>query len=151
MRLNHLDLQVLDVPATVEFFERMFGMRLLSSRRSPAIAIMDDGHGFVLVLQRRAAVVYPDDFHLGFLVDDVAAVHALHARARADGIVATDVEADNRSTRTYLRAPEGYAIEVSCPRAIGIGRAAGPLAEAVDVEVDRRHGEPAEDAGGGAG
>lgn len=117
MRLNHLDLQVLDVPATVAFFERMFGMRLLSSRRSPAIAILDDGHGFVLVLQRRDAITYPDDFHLGFLVDDVATVHAIHARARADGVFATDVETDARSTRTYLRAPEGYAIEVGCARA----------------------------------
>lgn len=116
VRINHLDLQVLDVPASVVMFEQVFGLQLQSNRRSPALAILGDGHGFVLVLQRRDAVAYPDDFHLGFLVDDVAAVHAAHARARAAGLPAADVVTDNRSTRTYCRAPEGYLIEVSCPR-----------------------------------
>ena len=48
MKLNHLDLQVSDVQRSVAFFEH-FTFQLRSSRTSPAIAIMDDGDGFVLV------------------------------------------------------------------------------------------------------
>jgi catechol 2,3-dioxygenase-like lactoylglutathione lyase family enzyme len=114
MRFNHLDLQVTDVPRTVEFFEQFFGLELQSSRRSPAVAILGDGHGFVLVLQRREGVVYPDDFHVGFLVDDVETVHAHHARARAAGLDISDIQVNNRGTLTYCRAPDGYLVEVSC-------------------------------------
>ena len=53
MKLNHLDLQVNDVQQTVTFFEDAFGFQLQSNRRSSSIAILSDGDGFVLVLQRK--------------------------------------------------------------------------------------------------
>lgn len=113
MRINHLDLQVTDVQASVAFFAH-FGLELQSSPRSPALAILGDGHGFVLVLQRRDAVTYPEGFHLGFLVDDIAAVHAHHQRARAAGLGISEVQVNNRGTLTYCVAPDGYLVEVSC-------------------------------------
>lgn len=117
MRINHLDLQVTDVHRSVEFFEQHFGLELQSSRSSPALAILGDGHGFVLVLQRRDVVAYPAGFHVGFLVDDVETVHAHHARAKAAGLQISDVEVNGRGTLTYCVAPDGYFVEVSCPRA----------------------------------
>ncbi len=117
MRLNHLDLHVTDVLRSVELFETIFGLELQSSRRSPALAILGDGAGFVLVLQRRDAVVYPDGFHLGFLVDDVDTVLRVFTRARSAGLEVSDVQTNSRGTMIYCRAPEGYAIEVACHRA----------------------------------
>ncbi len=116
MHLNHLDLQVSDVVASVAFFESLFGLELRSSRTSPAIAILSDGRDFVLVLQRQASPVYPDGFHLGFLVDDVDTVLRFHERARASGAAVSDVDVNNRGTMVYCRAPDGYAVEVSCRR-----------------------------------
>lgn len=116
MRLNHLDLQVSDVQKTVAFFTTIFGLELQSNPRSPEIAILGDGEGFVLVLQRRDPVVYPEGFHLGFLVDDVAIVHALHTRARAAGLEISDIDTNNRGTMTHCRAPDGYVVEVACHR-----------------------------------
>lgn len=52
MHINHLDLQVDDVQATRVFFERYFGLTLQSNAASPAIAILTDENGFVLVLQK---------------------------------------------------------------------------------------------------
>jgi len=85
MKLNHLDLQVPDVQRTVGFFEKYFDLELRSSRTSPAIAILSDRQGFVLVIQRRKneAEAYPEGFHLGFLVDDVESVHRAHARVKS--------------------------------------------------------------------
>jgi predicted enzyme related to lactoylglutathione lyase len=40
VKLNHLDLQVNDVPRTVTFFEDAFGFQLQSNRRSSSIAIL---------------------------------------------------------------------------------------------------------------
>lgn len=113
MQFNHLDLQVTDIHASVAFFQ-FFGLELQSSPRSPAIAILGDGHGFILVLQRKPVVHYPEGFHVGFIVDDVAAVHAHHARAVAAGLTISDIQHNGRGTLTYCVAPDGYYVEVSC-------------------------------------
>ena len=116
MRINHLDLQVEDVQATRAFFERYFGLTLQSNASSPAIAIMTDESGFVLVLQKTKTPGerYPEGFHLGFLLDDVESVRALHARVVGDGLAVSDVIVNGRGTMIYLASPEGYRIEVSC-------------------------------------
>jgi catechol 2,3-dioxygenase-like lactoylglutathione lyase family enzyme len=118
MKLNHLDLQVSDVQKSVDFFERYFDMELRSSRTSPALAILWDRQGFVLVLQRRKsdAEVYPEGFHLGFVVDDAESVERAHVRAKEGGLEVTDVITNNRGVMIYCKAPDGYAVEVSCPR-----------------------------------
>ncbi len=113
MKLNHLDLQVADVIQHVDFFERFLGFEMRSNRSSPAVAIMDDGHGFTLVLQRREDVVYPEDFHIGFIVDDVAVVETFHAKARSEGLDISDIQKNNRGTMTYCRAPGGFLVEVN--------------------------------------
>ena len=135
MKLNHLDLQVSDVQGAVSFFEAHFGMRLTTSRSSPAIAILTDApdpadarHGagphashdphdaFVLVLQRKKdeRAAYPEGFHLGFLVDDVAKVEAVHRSLVAAGADVSPIETNNRGTMIYCRHTDGILVEVSC-------------------------------------
>ena len=113
MLLNHLDLQVSNVQATAAFLEAFFGFALETSRASPAIAVLRGAGGVVLVLQRASSPVYPEGFHFGFLVDDVATVEAKHAAlvaARAD-VSAIDVNA--RGTMIYCRF-DSLLVEVSC-------------------------------------
>lgn len=118
MKLNHLDLFVHDVPATLAWFQRWFGLTLRTKPDAPTFGILTDGHGFVLVVQRAAeGERYPDGFHLGFLVPDEAEVRALQARARAEGVAVSDVLDEPRGTLTYFTAPDGYRVEVSCQRA----------------------------------
>jgi catechol 2,3-dioxygenase-like lactoylglutathione lyase family enzyme len=117
MKLNHLDLHVGDVLATANFFERYFGLALRSNPQSAALAILTDESGFVLVLQRaKSAERYPEGFHLGFLLDDVPSVLALHARAVADGVPVSDVIVNGRGTMVYLTLADGYHVEVSCQK-----------------------------------
>lgn len=72
----------------------------------------------MLVVQRATEpTLYPKGFHFGFLLPEVAAVHALHTLARADGVPVSDVIVNGRGTMIYFSAPEGYFIEVSCQRA----------------------------------
>lgn len=115
MKLNHLDLQVTDVGRSAEFFERYFGLCTRSNPGSTALVILTDEAGFVLVLQRaQVELRYPEGFHLGFLLEHVDDVHALQARAKADGTPVSDVIVNGRGTMIYLTAPEGYYVEVSC-------------------------------------
>lgn len=113
MKLNHLDLQVLDVPAAVEFFVRHFDFVARTRADSPAIAILDDGHGFTLVLQRSPDVRYPDGFHLGFIVDDPAEVHARRAALVAAGLTVSPVQTSGRGTLCYCHGPSGVLVEVN--------------------------------------
>lgn len=115
MKLNHLDLQVSDVPASVVYFERVFGLVCTSNRNSPAIAILSDGEGFCFVLQKKknADERYPDGFHLGFLVEDLATVERVQERARLEGFHASDIIRNGRGEMIYCRAPDGFLVEVS--------------------------------------
>jgi catechol 2,3-dioxygenase-like lactoylglutathione lyase family enzyme len=119
VKINHLDLQVSDVPRTVSLFEELLGLRCESNRRSPAIAILSDGEGFTLVLQRRGEsdAPYPEGFHFGFLVSHVATVEGLQAKARALGLDVSDVLDTNRGILCYWRTGDGFMVEVSCHRA----------------------------------
>lgn len=114
MILNHIDLQVSDVQAAVLFFERFFDFSLESSRTSPAIAILRGERDFVLVLQRKTEIAYPDGFHVGFLVEDVAIVEGMHARLRDAGLTVSDIQRNNRGTMIYCHGPDGILVEVSC-------------------------------------
>jgi len=117
MRINHLDLLVHDVTASAAYFVRHFGLQLQSNPTSPALAILTDEQGFVLVLQRmQERQPYPDGFHLGFLLDTVEEVHAMHARVAAEGAPVSEVIVNGRGTMIYLTTPEGYRVEVSCQR-----------------------------------
>jgi len=115
MKLNHLDLQVNDVPRTVTFFEDAFGFQLQSNRRSSSIAILSASDGFVLVLQRKKAETdtYPDGFHFGFLVDEPESVHRFHARAHQLGLEVSEIIENGRGTHVYCKGPDALLAEVS--------------------------------------
>jgi catechol 2,3-dioxygenase-like lactoylglutathione lyase family enzyme len=116
MQLNHLDLQVADVQRHVVFFETFFGLQLTTSRNSPALAILNDEAGFTLVLQKKKdpTQTYPDGFHLGFLVSDIATVERAHAMLVEHGVHVSNIDTNNRGTMIYCRTPDEIVVEVSC-------------------------------------
>ena len=118
MKLNHLDLQVSDVPAAARYFERYFDLEVRSNRESKAIAILGDREGFVLVLQRfkAAGEAYPNGFHVGFVVDDVDTVRRVHSLVKAGGVRVSDVIENGRGTMIYCDGPDGILVEVSCAK-----------------------------------
>jgi catechol 2,3-dioxygenase-like lactoylglutathione lyase family enzyme len=117
MQLNHLDLPVPDVAATAAFFTAHFGFRLCETRGNNGFALLQGAGGFLLVLTRRRAEAtqnFPDTFHIGFLVDSEAAVHAAHARLQAAGVAGLPAVSFQRgATLFYVHAPGGVLVEVS--------------------------------------
>ena len=118
MQINHLDLQVSDVPATAALLEELLGLRVASNRGSTAISILEDGAGFTLVLQRRKREdgQYPEGFHFGCLVPDESIVVDFQARARARGLDVSDVQRNGRGVLCYARIGDGILLEVSWHR-----------------------------------
>jgi catechol 2,3-dioxygenase-like lactoylglutathione lyase family enzyme len=116
VKLNHLDLQVADVPSLTTFLVDHFDLQPLTRLDSPKLAILTDGHGFTLVIQRRKhdGETYPEGAHIGFLVDDPAEVHARRARLAAAGIAVSEVATTGRGASCYCRGPGEILIEVGC-------------------------------------
>jgi catechol 2,3-dioxygenase-like lactoylglutathione lyase family enzyme len=116
VKLNHLDLQVSDVPALTQFLVDHFDLQPITRLDSPKIAIVTDGHGFTLVIQRRNhdGETYPEGAHIGFLVDDPAEVHARRERIAAAGVAISEVSVSARGTTCYCRGPGDLLIEVGC-------------------------------------
>jgi hypothetical protein len=116
VKLNHLDLQVSDVQLLATFLEHHFDLVRLTNDRSPAIAILHDGAGFTLVVQRRTDDArYPDGFHIGFIHEAAATVRAHHARLAGEAISTSPIDVNARGTRFYVTAPGGILVEVSSP------------------------------------
>lgn len=117
MKLNHLHLHVLDVVATTALFTELLGLSLATNARSPALAILTDGHGFTLVLQRsEEKAQYPEGFHFGFLLDEIDDVLRFHRAARTRELEVSDVVENGRGTLVYWRTSDGFLVEVSCHR-----------------------------------
>lgn len=116
MKLNHLDLQVADVPAAAAFFASHFGLKVRSNPGSAALVVLGDEEGFCLVLQRRKrdTDAYPEGFHIGFLVADTATVYTRHSQLTAAAVVCTDITTNNRGTLFFCTGPSGILIEVGC-------------------------------------
>jgi hypothetical protein len=115
VKLNHLDLQVDDVQTLASFLALHFELVRRSNDRSPAIAILGDDAGFTLVIQRRREGTYPPGFHIGFILDTAAEVHARRDTLVASGVTVGEIGVDNRGTRFYLTAPGEILVEVSSP------------------------------------
>ena len=96
MKLNHLNLTVTNVPETLEFLEKYFGMK--SRGGNANIALMSDDDGMVLTLTsmkvgRETEVRYPATFHIGFIQESEERVNEINRRLKDDGL---DVPAPSR-------------------------------------------------------
>lgn len=114
--INHVALEVGDIDAALEFYGGLFGFEL-RGRVGDRMAFLDAGDQFVaLSAPRRGAA--DEDRHVGFVVDDRA---ALRAAASAAGVELLP----GRGTR--LRDPWGNQIEVVQYDEVQFSKAAGVL------------------------
>jgi catechol 2,3-dioxygenase-like lactoylglutathione lyase family enzyme len=118
MKLNHLNLCVADLGQAQSFFEEYFDFEFLD-RKGDAILVMGDRDGFTLVISDPTKfggdqAVYPQGFHVGFLLDTAEQVDATYARLTAGSL---RVESRPRNRRGsygfYFRALGGILFEVS--------------------------------------
>ncbi|CAG9611947.1 hypothetical protein BACCIP111899_01119 [Bacillus rhizoplanae] len=121
MKLNHLNLCVNDLSAAKVFFETFFDFQCLEEK-GKALVVMSDNDGFILVLSDPKAfkggkdAIYPEAFHIGFLVEEPNEVDQLYDRL-IDGGIEIDKEPykmRGSSYGFYFTVFNGLLIEVSC-------------------------------------
>jgi predicted enzyme related to lactoylglutathione lyase len=85
MTINHLNLVVTDVNKAVLFFENYFEFTCEHVKGDNVIAVLKNKEDFVLVLMsaqmnKNGNSLYPDAFHIGFMVATEGAVDSLHQK-----------------------------------------------------------------------
>jgi catechol 2,3-dioxygenase-like lactoylglutathione lyase family enzyme len=119
MILNHLDLQVSDVDAARNFFERFFELRCKYQRQTQ-IAIFESDSGFefaVSNLFNAPAPVYPPEFHVGFVLPRTADVREAYERLKAAGVaMKLDLGVQGPALVFTCFGPDNIPVEVRAPK-----------------------------------
>ena len=129
MKCTHVALQVRDLVASIDFYCRYCGMKVVHRReddRTPVVWLGwgEDPPRFVIVLisQPYERNVQPPWQHLGMAVEARAEVDAIYARAESDGLQDLCPPVDAGSVVGYycgLPDPDGNMVEISCGQRIG--------------------------------
>lgn len=113
MKLNHINLGVTDVPATVAMFQTYFGLRPApGTPQTPKMAFLNDDNGALIALFKVGDAVYPKIFHIGFIQDTVEQVRAIHAQLVAGGFSPGEPREEHGRVTFYFDAPGGFVVEV---------------------------------------
>ncbi len=119
MKLNHIDLQVSDIDAAREFFEKHFGLRC-TYRRAGQIAILEDDGGLELGvsnLRGSPPPAYPPDFHVGFVLKGAGGVRETYERLKTAGVrMKTDLREGGPNLFFVCEGPDAIPVEIRAPR-----------------------------------
>ena len=76
MKLNHLNLVVSNVAEAIVLFETYFNFKCTDIKGDNVVAILKGADDFTLVVmtQKESKAIYPDVFHVGFMLDSTSAV-----------------------------------------------------------------------------
>jgi catechol 2,3-dioxygenase-like lactoylglutathione lyase family enzyme len=116
MKLNHIDLPVVDTAAVRLLFETHFEMRCIFNREDGLTVLLDED-GFALTLSplpQGQALKYPKGFHIGFNVDNEHEVFEVHERIVSAGVPIVRPLGDLAGALTFhCNAPGPILIEVA--------------------------------------
>jgi catechol 2,3-dioxygenase-like lactoylglutathione lyase family enzyme len=124
MHLKHLNLTTSDVSGLATFFERFFGFKRLLERGSGAFTILSNDEDFVVTLvkpKKHDPVGYPETFHVGFYLDNLAAVQTKHDELAAADFSPGEIQnadRNGRGTHFYCTAPGNILIEIATAPAL---------------------------------
>lgn len=114
MTLNHLNLGVTDVTATVAMFETYFGLRRIEGFPGDArMAFLNDEAGMLLSLFKVNDASYPKIFHVGFMRPTTREVDEVRDRLLAGGFEPGTPRDEHGRYTFYFQSPGGFTVEVN--------------------------------------
>jgi len=113
MKLNHVNLTVLDALETRLFLEKYFDLRGQEGGNHGFQVLYDDDNLVLTLIKGRAEdVKYPATFHVGFIQPTEQHVDAINQRLRDDGFDVPRPSRQHGAWTFYFLAPGGFTIEV---------------------------------------
>ncbi len=115
MKLDHVNLTVLNVREAGGFIKRHFGYQDAFEDNNDGMAVLTDGQGLYINLMKGGNPTYPKMFHIGFDMGTEAEVNAMYARLTADGIVTDPPRNEWGAWSFHFTCPGAtFVIEVAC-------------------------------------
>ena len=98
MKLNHINLVVSNVAEAIIFFETYFNFKCTDIKGDNIVAILKGADDFTLVIMtnKDGKTIYPDAFHIGFMLDNTNAVTETYEKLKNGGV---DVGQEPRKIR----------------------------------------------------
>lgn len=114
MNLNHINLVVSDVPEAVKLFETYFSFKCTEVKGDGIIAILKGKDDFILVIMKskNGEALYPDAFHIGFMLDNEVEVLQTYNLLKKDGIIAGQEPRKIRDSFGFYFSYDHIMIEV---------------------------------------
>lgn len=88
MKLNHINLVVSNVVEAIHLFETYFNFKCTSIKGDNVVAILKGSDDFTLVIMtnKNGPSIYPDPFHIGFMLDSEEDVIKTYDTLKGDGV-----------------------------------------------------------------
>jgi lactoylglutathione lyase len=113
MKLNHINLTVMDALETQRFLEKYFDLKPMG-KGTARMAFLSDDNGMVISMFQADEVKYPETFHIGFGQESPERVNEINQRLKSDGFTVPPPSKQHGSWTFYFTAPGGFTIEVLC-------------------------------------
>ncbi len=87
MKLNHINLVVINVLTAIDLFGKYFGFTCIETKGNNAVAVLKGADDFTLVLMsaKDNELVYPQAFHIGFMRETIEEVNEIHSKLKNAG------------------------------------------------------------------
>ena len=114
MKLNHINLVVENIAEAINLFETYFSFKCTEIKGDNIIAILTGSGDFTLVLMKnkKGSPVYPEAFHIGFILDSKEEVIETYHHLKSNGLVKNEEPKKIRDSFGFYFTFENLMIEV---------------------------------------
>ena len=114
MTLNHINLVVSNVAEAIKLFETYFNFKCTDIKGDNVVAILKGADGFTLVIMKskNGDAMYPDAFHIGFMLESETEVKRTYDMLQNGGIGVGDEPRNIRDSFGFYFRFDNIMIEV---------------------------------------
>ncbi len=114
MKLNHINLVVLDVAEAINLFETYFNFKCTDIKGDNVVAILKGSNDFTLVIMtnKNGQAIYPEAFHIGFMLDSEEEVIKTYDILKNGGITVAQEPKKIRDSFGFYFTFDNMMIEV---------------------------------------
>lgn len=114
MKLNHINLIVSNVAKAIIFFETYFNFKCTGIKGDNIIAILKGADDFTLVIMtnKEGKAIYPEAFHIGFMLNNQKDVTKAYEKLKSGGISVGQDPSKIRDSFGFYFTHDSIMIEV---------------------------------------
>jgi predicted enzyme related to lactoylglutathione lyase len=114
MKLNHINLVVSNVEQVTKLFETYFNFKCTDKKGDNIINVLKDNEDFTLVIMadKDGKAIYPNAFHIGFMLNNSVAVTETYESLKRGGIAVSQEPRKIRDSFGFYFTFDNLMIEV---------------------------------------